>query len=199
MRNERLAPLSALGAVSGAALSSACCWLPLALVTFGASAAGVTAFFDAYRAPFLVAAIGLLGIGFYFTYRTPRCEPGDACAAPDARLQRVNRWVLWCSTVLVLGFAAFPEYIAVADEASAEPATQLAEATFSIEGMTCASCGLTVEVAAKKVTGVVTAKVSYDDRNLVVAFDERKTTPEQISQAVTDSGYKATLRGPGGG
>ena len=52
------------GSVVAAVLSSACCWLPLLLLAFGASAAGVSAFFERWRPAFLVVAIGLLGAGF---------------------------------------------------------------------------------------------------------------------------------------
>jgi copper chaperone CopZ len=66
---EKGAFLATLGAVFTAILGSACCWLPLLLIAFGFSAAGVGSFFEQYRPYFLTATFILLGIAWYFTYR----------------------------------------------------------------------------------------------------------------------------------
>jgi copper chaperone CopZ len=44
--------------------------LPLLLIAFGLSAAGVGTFFEEYRPYFLAATFALLGSAWYFTYRT---------------------------------------------------------------------------------------------------------------------------------
>lgn len=67
---EKGAFLATLGAVFTAILGSACCWLPLLLIAFGFSAAGVGSFFEQYRPYFLTATFALLGVAWYFTYRT---------------------------------------------------------------------------------------------------------------------------------
>jgi copper chaperone CopZ len=68
---ERNAFVATLGAAFTAVLSSACCWLPLLLIAFGFSAAGVGSFFEQYRLYSLTATFALLGIAWYFTHRTP--------------------------------------------------------------------------------------------------------------------------------
>jgi hypothetical protein len=89
------------GAVVSAILSSACCWLPLLLIAFGASAAGVAGLLEAYR-PHLLGATGLLlASGFYLVYfRKAKCGPGEACAVPNPRLRRFNKITLWVATAL---------------------------------------------------------------------------------------------------
>ena len=67
---EKVAFLATLGAVFTAIMGSACCWLPLLLIAFGFSAAGVGAFFEQYRPYFLTATFALLAVAWYFTYRT---------------------------------------------------------------------------------------------------------------------------------
>lgn len=69
-RTEPRAILATLGAVFTAIVGSACCWLPLVLITLGFSAAGVGSFFDQYRPFFLVAAFVLLGVAWHYTYPT---------------------------------------------------------------------------------------------------------------------------------
>ena len=59
---------AATGSVLAAMASSACCWLPLVLMGVGLSAAGVGTFFERYRPYFLVVAVVLLGVWFYFNY-----------------------------------------------------------------------------------------------------------------------------------
>ncbi|MCI0460162.1 MAG: copper ion binding protein, partial [Gemmataceae bacterium] len=67
---EKGAFVATLGAVFTAIMGSACCWLPLLLIAFGFSAAGVGSFFEQYRPYFLTATFTLLAVAWYFTYRT---------------------------------------------------------------------------------------------------------------------------------
>ena len=129
--------LATLGAVFTAIIGSACCWLPLLLIAFGFSAAGVGSFFEAYRPFFLSAAFLLLAFAWYVTYRpaigrawmplggkeaqgpAEVCciEEGAAAAAqpccPTAASRR--RWfqqiMLWVATGVVIAFAFFPSYL----------------------------------------------------------------------------------------
>lgn len=117
---------SSIGSVLAAKASSACCWLPIVLMGVGLSAAGAATFFERFRPVFLVAAALLLAVGFYLNYfRKERCAAGGACARPNPKLPRLNRWMLWFSTVLVLAFAFFPNYVGVLLklEAAAEDTT----------------------------------------------------------------------------
>ena len=87
------------GAMVSAVLSSACCWLPLLLIAFGASAAGISSLLEAYR-PYLLGLTGLfLATGFYSVYfRKQQCAPGEACAVPNSKLKRFNKVMLWVAT-----------------------------------------------------------------------------------------------------
>jgi copper chaperone CopZ len=67
---EKGALLATLGAVFTALLGTACCWLPLLLITFGFSAVGIGSFFEQYRPYFLTATFTLLAVAWYFTYRS---------------------------------------------------------------------------------------------------------------------------------
>ena len=98
-------------AIVAAILASACCWLPLALLGLGLSAAGLAKLIIGARWVFVAIAVVALGLGFYFSYRhRTACAPGKVCA-PSA-LARFNRVMLWVSAVLVVAFATFPYYSA---------------------------------------------------------------------------------------
>lgn len=202
---------SAGGAVTAAVLSSACCWLPLALISVGASAAGVGGFFEAYRVPFLAAAAGLLGTGFYFVYfRAPKCAPGEACAVPKPRLQKFNRITLWVATAFIITFAAFPQYVGVllaepdevhASVATSEPPTASTDVpapakldrTYSLAGMTCEGCSVHAKKALESVSGVASATVDYSTKSATLVLNS--DVPDQaFSEPLAEYGYRITAR-----
>ncbi|MBL9100926.1 MAG: cation transporter [Myxococcales bacterium] len=66
------------------------------------------------------------------------------------------------------------------------------EAIFHMEGMTCASCNVTVKVAAEKVPGVQSARADAETGRAWVTYDPVTTTPAQIAAAISETGYQAT-------
>jgi mercuric ion transport protein len=92
-----------------AVAASLCCILPIIFALTGAGIMGASAFFEACRPALLTVTFILLGLGFYFAYRTPKvCAPGSACQRPG--LNRKSRLWLWIVAILVLLFASFPYY-----------------------------------------------------------------------------------------
>jgi len=65
--------------------------------------------------------------------------------------------------------------------------------TFSVPGMTCASCPFIVEAAMGDVEGVITATADFDTRTALVVFDDAITNAETIAEASTSAGYEAQL------
>lgn len=195
---RRLGFLASAAAGLSAILSSACCWLPLLLIGFGASAAGVAGFFETYRFWFLGATAVFLGIGFYLLYfRKPKCAPSDACAAPNPKLQRFNRIMLWCSAAIVVAFAFFPTYSAwFAGAAPPETMPEgLEPVSLKIDGMTCASCATTLERQLAKVEGIGYAKVDYDRGQAILGVDGDLDASAQAAIAkVQQSGFVATFQ-----
>jgi copper chaperone CopZ len=202
------------GAVVAAVLSSACCWLPLSLVALGISAGGVGAVFEEYRVVLLGATAALLGAGFYFAYiRKPACEPGEACAVPNSRLQRFNKVMLWVATAFVAGFALFPNYIgsilgggeqptaeaatlAVADPTAANP--DAVTRTYSVEGMSCEGCTVHIKETLEKLSIVSSATIVYEDKIARVTFTPG-TDPDDaaVLAAIDETGFEATVNDNG--
>jgi len=89
-------------------------------------------------------------------------------------------WTAIASLVLATGLSLASE----ADET----------ATFDVEKMTCATCPISVRKAIERVDGVKEAKVSFENKTVVVTFDPGVTTEVQIAQASTDVGFPATIR-----
>jgi P-type Cu+ transporter len=72
-------------------------------------------------------------------------------------------------------------------QSTAENRTVLA-----LEGMTCASCAMSIEKGLKKVPGVKDASVNFATEQATVTYDPAQTGLEQMVQKVEAVGYKAT-------
>ena len=62
--------------------------------------------------------------------------------------------------------------------------------SFSVEGMTCASCAQTVEKTAQKLPGVETAAVNLATEKLSLNYDEAVLSDSDVRKAIADAGYK---------
>ncbi len=100
-----------LASVIAAITASLCCLGPIVAAVVGLGSFGAAAVFDAWRPYLLGLSFGLLGLGFYFTYRKPEehCADGSVCATRPS-VGQWNKILLWLATGLVVAFAAFPYY-----------------------------------------------------------------------------------------
>ncbi|HEL1670385.1 TPA: heavy metal translocating P-type ATPase [Streptococcus suis 2651] len=64
------------------------------------------------------------------------------------------------------------------------------QASYPIQGMTCASCAMTVEKAVGKLAGVEEVSVNLATEKLSVSYDEKLLGLEDIHQAVEKAGYQ---------
>ncbi|HGI2090713.1 TPA: heavy metal translocating P-type ATPase [Streptococcus agalactiae] len=65
--------------------------------------------------------------------------------------------------------------------------------TFLIDGMTCASCALTIEKAVNKLDHLDSAVVNLATEKMTVTFDDTTLSPNVIEECVSESGYEASL------
>lgn len=68
------------------------------------------------------------------------------------------------------------------------------KACYDVQGMTCATCGVTVKAAIKKLNGIQEAKASVEKKNAVVQFDPNQTSVEAIEKVIDETGFKATVK-----
>lgn len=188
--------VTSAGPMGFAALSSACCWLPLLLIGFGVSAGGVSGFLGTAR-PFLLGFTGLALAGaFYVVYRPKQAREACAdCDTPTGVSSRFNRNSLWLATLGVIVFAAFPYYVDFLPAAGAEVPSGDAlivaeELTIPITGMTCSGCAVTLELALAQTPGVAVATVSYDEGRAVLGLDPTGSASyELLVQTIRNSGF----------
>jgi mercuric ion transport protein len=207
------------GAIMAALAASLCCIGPLLFVLFGVGAFGAATYSEAARPYLMAAAVLLLAFAYYWTYfRREECAPEEVCATKP--VNRAGRLGLWLATFAVILFsitpylaaplaarlsaekpASEPENCCIAKKpapmaANSTPATivgETATSTFTVRGMSCASCEVTIKLALKKTPGVKRADVSYDRSEAVVYYDPKMTTPDKLREAIDSTGYTCEL------
>lgn len=193
---DRVGAAATIGAVGTALASSACCWLPLGLMSVGASAAGAGAFFQRWRPFFASAAIVSLGLGFYFAYFRNRGGGCGQCAAKAKRSLRVRRGALWVSAVIVAAFVTFPQSVGaiIGAPVQATPASDADTMRFSVEGMTCSLCAVSLERGLNEIEGVEHAEVDFAAGAASVRGDD-PTILRRVQEAAERLGFNATPAG----
>ncbi len=61
--------------------------------------------------------------------------------------------------------------------------------TLNVPGMTCPACPITVKKSLEKVPGVSKIDVRYEKKQVVVTFDDAKTSTDALVKATTNAGY----------
>ena len=70
-----------------------------------------------------------------------------------------------------------------------------AKATLRVEGMTCGGCVAAVKIQLKRTEGVTAYEVSLEKAEAEVSYDSAKTSPEQIAESVSKTGFSASVKG----
>lgn len=63
----------------------------------------------------------------------------------------------------------------------------------SVEGMSCGACVGHVTRALQELDGVQSAQVSLQDKRVFVTYDPDKVQVAQMTEAIADEGYEASL------
>ncbi len=80
---------------------------------------------------------------------------------------------------------------ASAPAATAPLAAGEARVTIPVAGMHCGHCASRVEAALTKLTGVKVADASVDSGQVVVVFEDSKTRPAKLVEAIDGLGFRA--------
>jgi mercuric ion transport protein len=108
------------GAIAAALAASACCIGPLVLALLGIGGAGFLVALEPYRPVFTAVTMGLLGAGWYLTYREPAKAPagpssvgatgtdGEDCGCEMPRANKAGKRMLWVATGIVGIALVFP-------------------------------------------------------------------------------------------
>jgi len=70
-----------------------------------------------------------------------------------------------------------------------DSSNKLREVTLPVEGMSCASCVLTIEKSLQKVDGVTAAAVNLALQTAEVKFDQQKAGINDLINTINSAGY----------
>ena len=188
-------------ALLAAALSSACCWLPLVALSFGLSAAGAAQLFEPYRPVLLgIAGIAVLG-AFVWRRRAASKSDLDCCDVPTRRSQ--DLW-LWISVASIGLLAFFPELLASkATDSSTDDAAVLSQPgeaaggalvrAYRVEGMTCEGCTSLLKEYLEEREDIKRATVDYPAACSRITFASGVTGSEAdailVNEVASDWSY----------
>lgn len=65
--------------------------------------------------------------------------------------------------------------------------------TYAVENLTCVTCPLTVKTAIKRLDGVKSVDVDFDNKRATVVFDDAKVSEVAIANASRDAGFPMTV------
>ena len=186
--------IAALGAALGA---SACCTIPLALVSLGIGGAWVGSLtaLAPYRWFFVALAVSALVYAGYNEWRMSRPD----CECESALTPAVRRSLLGVGALAVLAIVASPWLIApspgVATDrvraAAKEPSTPASfrQVVLTVDGMTCKACPVTVRRALEGIDGVYSAEVTYEPPEAFVRLDSEEVAVEDLTSATERAGF----------
>lgn len=185
-----------IAALGAAVAASTCCTIPLTLVAlgFGGAWIGTLTALEPLRPLFVTLAVGALSYAGYREWRMsrlPDCECETSLSKP------LRRTLLGAGALAVAGLIASPSLIAVvgADDEQTERAPLVTEqVVLEIEGMTCASCNITVRKALTNLEGVQDAQVTFEPPEAVVTYDPANVSHYALTRATTNVGYPSKVK-----
>ena len=60
---------------------------------------------------------------------------------------------------------------------------------YAVNGFTCVTCAVGLEVLLRKQRGVTSANASYPERNVVIGFDRNLTSPTALKNFIAQCGF----------
>lgn len=195
--SERSRSWGLAAALGAAVAASACCTIPLALVALGFSGAwiGTLTALEPFRPLFIGLAVGALAYAGYREWKMSR-RPDCDCETSLSIL--VRRTLLGVGALAVAVLIVSPSLIAAAgadDQPADAVPVKTEQVVLEVEGMTCASCNITVRRALTNIDGVQEARVTFEPPRAVVTYDAAKVSVEALMRATKNVGYPSRVRG----
>ena len=106
--------------------------------------------------------------------------------------------MLWAASIVVVGFAFFPELLSlsasVAEKQTHPTASDTKTIVLNINGMTCAGCAVGLQSQLASADGVASAHVNYDTSSATITPKKNATlTVANLTKIVKTAGYSGTL------
>lgn len=175
--------------------ASLCCIGPVLALIAGTSGIASTFSWIAPFRPYLIAlTVVVLAVAWYQKLK-PKKQEID-CDCEDEKPRFINsKKFLFLITIFAGAMLAFPYYSQMfypdtAKEVSLVGQSNIAEANYSIEGMTCSGCEAHIESEVNKLEGIIAIEANYEEANTIVKYDKSKIATNEIEAAILSTGYE---------
>ncbi len=195
---KKYLPKSQVGALFGASLATACCWVPLTLAITGVTVAGLSQTLELWAPFFYALTAVLIAYSFWvgFLRKAPECGPCDEeSPALTARPARIFFFAHLALVGLILAVPAMMTLSASSTEAIEAPTedqTFLSAVDLTIGGMDCGGCALTIERTLRNLDGVHAAQVDFAAARAHVTFEDALVSADALASHTAGLGYDVT-------
>lgn len=177
--------------------ASMCCITPvLALVAGTSGLASTFNWLEPFRPYFIFLTILVLGFAWYQKLK-PKKQIECNCETEEKPKFIQSKIFLGIVTAFAIIMLAFPYYSIIFYPKTEKQIilvdkSNIQKVEFTINGMTCASCGEIVNHEVNKLKGIINSIASYENGNAIVEFDNSKTNISEIEKAINSTGYTVT-------
>lgn len=187
-----------LGAIGAGIVASACCTVPVVLVSAGIGGSFIASFraMEPYRPFFVVVAVTALALVALKEYRRSK-EVDCDCEEEDAMSETRRRTILGAGFVVTLLLISSPWLLRGAmgeENSSTENLSGLSQVVLTVDGMTCELCDVTVAKALESLDGVEEAIVTFEPPQAIVRFNSSVVGISDMERVTADIGYPAKLK-----
>lgn len=195
MKTESTSKKAAFTGLFAAIAASSCCIPPvIALIAGLGGSVSMLSWMDPYR-PYLIG-FAVIAIG-YAWYNYLKLKNTDDC---DCEIDEKPKWYqtkgfLISITIFAAFSISFPYYAHIFYPDNKKEVVIVSESdiqtiSFSVEGMTCASCEAHIKHVVNELEGIINVDASFENKNTEVKFDTSKISKEDIESAINSTGYK---------
>jgi len=195
MKTESTSKKAAFTGLFAAIAASSCCIPPvIALIAGLGGSVSMLSWMDPYR-PYLIG-FAVIAIG-YAWYNYLKLKNTDDC---DCEIDEKPKWYqtkgfLISITIFAAFSISFPYYAHIFYPDNKKEVVIVSESdiqtiSFSVEGMTCASCEVHIKHVVNELEGIINVDASFENKNTEVKFDTSKISKEDIESAINSTGYK---------
>ena len=195
MINKKI--LTGIFAAIGASL---CCITPVLAVLAGSTGmASSFSWMEPFRPYLILLTIVVLAYAWWDKLKTKKTDIDCACAPEDEA--KISFWysstflaLITLFSIVMLSFPYWGDTLIKKEEQQATVTLQKeykSKIAIHVEGMTCASCEVSVESVTGDVPGVTFVKASTAKKEAIVEFDKRETDVDKIIHAISSTGYTA--------
>ena len=195
MKTTDRSGLMGVGLLSAFA-ASLCCITPLLVLITGTFGIASSFSWVEPARPYLIGITVIVLAFAWYQQLSKKSQEEESCQCDRASFMKSKKALLFITFFSGL-LLAFPYYASALYQAPTEltnvqQQSNLKLVSFSVRGMSCASCTAHIDGALFKVSGVVKSSTSYIKAETEVTYDSKKISVDSLKSQINRTGYHVT-------